>query len=57
MDVEIFIFFGWIFGIFLKKHKEAYAQKYTTSAGGGGGRMDVDLRTKQKCLLMHVFVF
>lgn len=26
-------------------------------AGWGGGRVDVDLRTKQKCLLMRVFVF
>lgn len=41
----------------MKKHKGAYAQKYTTSAGWGEGRVDVDLRTKQKCWLMRVFVF
>lgn len=40
MDVEIFIFFlvGYL-EFFLKKHKGAYAQKYTTSAGWGGGRV------------------
>lgn len=51
------MFFGWIFGIFLKKHKGAYAWKYTMRAGWGGGRVEVGLRAKQKCLLMRVFVF